>query len=126
MNTLSWNALYPRIVKIAWGLLFITLPVTSFPFFPAGMGGKTLVRPLSIYPLIILVILITIPRLLMRPLPRTFLPILAFIVVAMISSIAAFSSDLEVFRGVTMASRFVRNVVTLGLGLAFYLTEGGL
>ena len=122
MTTLSWNAIYPRIVKIAWGLLFITLPVTSFPFFPAGMGGKTLVRPLSIYPLVVLVILITIPRLLKRPLPRTFLPIFAFLVVAMISSIAAFSSDLDAFRGVTMSSRFVRNVVTLGLGLAFYLT----
>jgi O-antigen ligase len=122
VKILTWNTIYPKVVRIAWGLLFFTLPVTSFPFFPAGLGGKTLVRPLSIYPLIILVILITIPRLLRRPLPRTFLPIFAFVVVAMISSIAAFSSDLEAFRGVTMTSRFIRNVVTLGLGMAFYLT----
>jgi hypothetical protein len=46
----------------------------------------------------------------------------AFLVIAMISSIAAFSSDLEALRGVTMASRFVRNMLTLVLGLLFYLT----
>lgn len=102
--------------------MFFTLPVTSFPFFPTNLGGRTLVRPLSIYPLIFLALLITIPRFLKRPLPKTFLPLLAFVVVASISSVFSFSSDLEIFRGVTLASRFIRNMVTLGIGLAFYLT----
>ncbi|MBN1145826.1 MAG: O-antigen ligase family protein [Anaerolineales bacterium] len=122
MNQFNWSTLNPRIVRVAWGLLFVTLPITSFPYFPSGIGGKTLVRPLAVYPLIVLALLLTIPRLFKKPLPRTLLPLLAFVVVALISSVAAFSSDLEEFRGVTMASRFIRNMVTLGLGVTFYLT----
>ncbi|MGB6420531.1 MAG: hypothetical protein WBF05_01700, partial [Anaerolineales bacterium] len=122
MNPPVLKKLYKTTVAIAWALLFLTLPVTSFPFFPGGLGGKTLVRPLAVYPLIILVVLITIPRLFSRPLPRTFLPLFAFIIVAFISSIAAFSLDIEALRGVSIESRFLRNIITLGIGSAFYLT----
>jgi hypothetical protein len=122
MNKQKWMSLRPRITRVAWALLFITLPVTSFPFFPSGLGGKTLVRPLAIYPLALILLLVIIPRLFKRPLPRTFLPLLAFTVIALISSVAAFSFDLEAFRGVTVASRFVRNIATLAIGMAFYVT----
>jgi hypothetical protein len=122
MRTFHWATLSQRATRIAWALLFIALPVTSFPYFPVGMGGKTLVRPLSIYPLLILLILATIPRLLKRPLPRTFLPLFAFIVITIISSALAFTSGVEALRGVSMLSRVVRNIITLGLGGAFYLT----
>jgi hypothetical protein len=108
--------------RVLWALFFLTLPITSFPFFPAGLGGKTLVRPLAVYPMIGILALVTIPRLLKRPLPRTLLPLLAFTVVAVVSSIAAFSFDLESLRGVTFSARFIRNIVTLGIGIAFYLT----
>lgn len=110
------------LLKISWALFFFTLPVTSFPFFPEGLGGKTLVRPLSVYPLIFLLVLMTLPRLFQRPLPRTFLPLLAFVAVAMVSSMIAFYSDLGTLRGISMESRFIRNAATLGLGLAFYFT----
>ncbi len=122
MNPPVLKKLYKTTVAVAWALLFVALPVTSFPFFPGGLGGKTLVRPLAVYPLIILVVLITIPRLFSRPLPRTFLPLFAFIIVAFISSIAAFSLDIEALRGVSIESRFLRNIITLGIGSAFYLT----
>lgn len=122
MKKANLTTLYPKAVKIAWGLLFLTLPVTSFPYFPSGVGGKTLVRPLALYPLALLVFLLTIPRLLKRPLPKTFLPIFAFMVVALVSSVAAFSTDPEALRGVTISSRFLRNIITLGVGLTFYIT----
>ena len=105
-----------------WALLFFTLPVTSFPYFPAGLGGKTLVRPLAMYPLLLLLLLVTLPRLFKRPLPKTFLPLLAFIVFSLFSSILAFSSEAEGLFGISLVSRFFRNLVTLGLGVAFYLT----
>jgi O-antigen ligase len=107
---------------IAWALLLITLPVTSFPYFPSGLGGRTLVRPLAVYPLLVLCLLVTIPRLLKRPLPRTFLPLLAFFTLAIISSLMSLTADIEALRGVTPVERLVRNFATLALGVAFYFT----
>lgn len=122
MKTLRWDKYYDITLKIAWALLFITLPVTNFPYFPGGIGGKTLVRPLAIYPLCLVLILATLPRLFKRPLPKTFLPLFAFSVVALISSVFAFTAEQEALRGVTMGSRFFRNMATLGIGGAFYLS----
>ena len=122
MRRIQWETAHAALTKIAWGLFFITLPVTSFPYFPGDVGGRTLVRPLSIYPLLALVVLLTLPSLFKRPLPRTFVPLIVFAVFALISTIFAFTSDLEAFRGVTPLSRLVRNLITLGLGVAFYFT----
>lgn len=122
MNQIDWKWLYSRAVQLFWLLFFVTLPVTSFPLFPGDVGGRTLVRPLSIYPLAVLLVLLTIPRLITRRLPRTFTPLIAFVLIALISSFFAFTSDLEAFRGVTPLSRLVRNLAALGIGLAFYFT----
>ena len=122
MSQTDWKLNMTKIARIAWILFFITLPVTSFPYFPAGMGGRTLVRPLAIYPLAVLLVVLVIPRMFRRPLPKTFLPLLAFTLIALISSIFAFTSDLDAFRGVTPIARLVRNLVTLGLGISFYFT----
>jgi len=122
VNKTTLESFYSKTVRVVWALLFFTLPVTSFPYFPSDFGGRTLVRPLSVYPLVILVFLVTLPGLLKRRLPKTFLPLLAFAIVASISSVIAFSDDLGVFRGVTLTSRFIRNMVTLGIGVSFYFT----
>lgn len=106
----------------SWALLFLTLTVTNFPYFPGGLGGRTLIRPLAVYPLILLVLLVTLPRLFTRPLPRTFLPLAAFAVVALVSSLLALSYGQGALRGISMADRVLRNLITLGLGGAFYLT----
>jgi len=111
-----------KITRALWAALFFTLPVTSFPYFPAGLGGKTLVRPLAMYPLLVLLLLVTLPRFFKRPLPKTILPLLAFIVFSLLSSVIAFSSEAEGLFGISLLSRVLRNLITLGLGVAFYLT----
>lgn len=116
------TSLFKPITSIAWALLFFFLPVTSFPFFPGDIGGKTLVRPLSVIPLTLLVFLVLIPRLISKPLPKTFLPLLAFIIAAAISSIAAFTFEIEALRGISLPYRFIRNILTLGIGCAFFFT----
>lgn len=112
---------FQRLSRVIWALFFLSLPVTSFPYFPAGLGGKTLVRPLAIYPVLLLSLLV-VPRLFKRPLPKTFLPLLAFCVAALASSALAFVSPVETLRGVTLFDRFVRNAVTLAIGLSFFAT----
>jgi hypothetical protein len=53
MNKATWTSLYEVAWKTCWVLFLVCLPVTSFPFFPPALGGGALVRPLSLYPLII-------------------------------------------------------------------------
>ena len=122
MSRISWKCVHDKIIKISWALFFISLPITSFPFFPGDVGGRTLVRPLALYPMLVLLVLLTIPKLLKYRLPKTFLPLIAFLLVALISSLFAFTSDLDAFRGVTPISRLIRNLTTLGIGIGFYFT----
>lgn len=118
----NWKSIQNNGTKFLWGLLFLTLPVTSFPYIPAELGGKALVRPLSMYPLIILVLIVTLPRLFKKPLPKTFLPLLSFTFVAILSSLLSFSTEVEGLLGISSADRIIRNLATLLLGLAFYFT----
>jgi hypothetical protein len=111
-----------KVVQVSWVLMLVALPVTSFPYFPGGVGGTTLVRPLSVYPLLVLMLLVTVPRFFTRPLPRTYLPLLAFIVVAVASSFIALGMGEEIRQGVTSTARVARNLITLAIGVSFYLT----
>lgn len=114
--------LYRFGVRAAWALLFFTLPASSFPYLPEALGGRALERPLALYPLLFLALAALPLFLLKRPLPRTLLPLLAFLTVAGVGSVVAFGGDLESLRGVSLLDRFMRNVLTLGIGAAFYLT----
>ena len=122
MNRLNLIWLQNKLVSIAWALFLVALPVTSFPFFPSGLGGETLVRPLSLYPLLVLFLLGTLPNLFRRRLPRTFLPLFAFCCVALISSALALTNRSDVFLGISLPARVLRNLITLGIGMAYYLT----
>lgn len=119
---MSLAILLAKFTRVIWVFFIVTLPITSFPFLPAELGGKTLVRPLAIYPLMILLILVTLPRLVRKPLPVTFLPLLAFIVIAIASSVFSLALNIEAFKGVSMAARILRNLITLGIGVAIYFT----
>jgi len=109
------------ISKICWILFLITLPISNFPIFPGGIGGGTLVRPLSLYPLIILLIIVILPRFISKPLPKTVLSFLPFVVVALVSSLIASLQGIESLQGVTAPERTFRALVTLGVGGAIYL-----
>ncbi len=111
-----------RLSSILWICFLIALPVTSFPFFPSGFGGDALVRPLSLFPLLALLALVTIPRLLRGPLPRTFLTLLPFVVIAIASSINALLQGIDSLLGVSVAERITRALITLGVGGAIYIT----
>ncbi|MCJ7735589.1 MAG: hypothetical protein MUP11_13705, partial [Anaerolineales bacterium] len=113
---------FKKIKKILWAAFLVSLPVTNFPYFPSALGGsKVSVRPLLLYPLLIL-LLIILPGLWKRKLPRTLIPFLVFIIVVLISSflplIAGVTSEMS---ELTLTSRMMRTLVTLVLGGAIYL-----
>ena len=108
--------------KIAWALFLVFLPVSSFPFFPPAIGGGALVRPLSIYPLILLLVLVTLPRLVREPIPRTLVVLVPFIVFATASSLLSLLNGVEPALGISVAERVLRALITLGIGVGFYYT----
>jgi len=111
----------PKIEAFFWGLFLVTLPVTSFPFFPSGLGGSTLVRPFSVYPLLVLMVIAVLPRLVKGPVSRTLLPFFAFVLAAVGSTLLAFLRDIDPLLGVSVPDRAIRTLVTLFLGGGFYL-----
>lgn len=123
---MKWIAKIDKMLKpglrIAWVVFLISLPVTSFPFFPGGIGGSTLVRPLSIYPLLILLPFAILPKMFFKPIPKTILSLIPFLIVASLSTLFATVSGIEPFQGVSLLERMVRALATLGIGAAFYLT----
>ena len=108
--------------KVLWALFLTSLPITSFPFFPRQIGGGTLVRPLAVYPLLGLLILVTIPRLIREPLSKTILALLPFILLSLVSALLASTRGIEPSQGVSVWERMVRAFATLGLGSAIYFT----
>lgn len=107
--------------RIAWAFLFLTLPVTSFRYFPPALGGSAIVQPLALYAVILLLLFFVLPRLFRVPLPKTIQPLLIFILVAIASSLLAVFKDVESVRGIDAFSRALRGVATLGVGASFYL-----
>jgi O-antigen ligase len=110
-----------QVRRVLWAAFLITLPVTSFPFFPAVLGGKSTVQPLAIYPLIGLFVLVLLPRVFKIRFPRAFIPLFVFGIVTLISGGLALTLGIPEFQGITVFDRVVRNVMTLVIGVGFYV-----
>jgi hypothetical protein len=73
-----------RLIRFLWAVVLVTLPVTSFPFIPF-LGANTQVRPISIYPAAVLLVLLGIRYIQERQLriwSNALLPLLIFAMVA--------------------------------------------
>ena len=122
MNRARLKSVLNSVRNLVWVLFLVTLPFTSFPYLPKAMGGGVLVRPLSIYPLMILILLVTIPRLWRRPVPKTVLAFLPFIFVAIISGLFSLNRGVEPAYGIEISERVIRALITIGIGFAFFVT----
>ncbi len=113
----------PKIRKILWAAFLLSLPVTNFRYFPGNIGGsKVQVRPLLAIPMALL-LLLSIPRLWKKKLPRLFLPIIIFFFFIVISSsvpyVMGYTSELG---EMSYTARLIRTLITLFLGLGIYVT----
>jgi O-antigen ligase len=122
LSSMPWRSAMAAIRKVAWVLFLVCLPITSFPYFPAGIGGGTLVRPLSIYPMLVLLLIVVIPDLITKPVPKTLIALLPFVLVTVASSAISMLRDIEPALGISVLDRTVRGLATLGIGVAFYYT----
>jgi O-antigen ligase len=110
--------------RFLWGAALFTLPVTSFRYFPF-LGESTYVRPLSLYPIALL-----LPLLLLQwirrndsfPRADTWTPLLAFVLIALIATSFGLLLNPVPMRGYEFAGRSLRAWITLLIGLSFFVT----
>lgn len=118
MDIKSW---LDKFIKFFWAFLLISLPITSFPYFPGLLGDTVQVRPLALYPLGALTILVTLPRLFTTKISKTIIPFIIFVLIAVLSSVFSLTQNIIPSINVTVGSRVLRTLLTLALGGMFYL-----
>ena len=111
-----------KIAGILWAATLVTLPVTSFRYFPGGEA--TYVRPLAFLPLATLLIVMLVRRLrgeVRWPFAASFSPLVAFLLMVLIASAAGILLDPAPMRGQEVAGRVVRAWLTLLIGVCFFV-----
>ena len=111
--------------RILWGAALLSIPVTSFRWFPFLGEARTLVRPLAMYPLGLL-----FPVLLFQAWrggrkinwPGLFIPLGAFVLFIVLSSSIGILTNPVPLYGQDYTSRTVRALVTMLIGLIFFLS----
>ena len=112
-----------KLTRVLWGAALFTLPVTSFRFFPF-LGDTTYVRPLSLYPIAILLPLLVLQFMQKKEsLPRagTLTPLLAFVLLALAATGIGLLMDPLPMRGFEYFGRVLRAWITVVIGLSFFL-----
>jgi hypothetical protein len=125
-SSIQWKTLAIGVERVAWAAMLIALPLTSFPYFPRAIGGEALVRPLSLYPLLFLLFFSVFPQLFRKTLPKNVLALMTFVLVAVTASILSLLKGIEPALGISVASRVLRGIFTLGIGCAFFITIASL
>jgi len=111
-----------RLASLLWGLALAAIPVTSFPCFPF-FGQETQVRPLSIYPMLVLfpILVIQILRKKIKLWNESFTPLIVFIFIVLLTSAAgAFFAPISI-RGQDYWERNLRAWISVAVGLMFLL-----
>jgi O-antigen ligase len=105
-------------------LVLVTLPVTSFRYMPL-MGAGTVVRPLALYPLGLLMLVLLYQvwmKRIIHPWNRTLTILLAFTLAVLVSTtIGSLYSPIEL-RGQGYWDRALRAGITLVIGLSFFIS----
>jgi O-antigen ligase len=113
-----------RLARILWAVALLSLPVTSFRYFP-GLGETTYVRPLAFYPLALLLLILLIQLLrkeIPSPWPGSMILLGAFVLALLaVTAFGVLNAPLAL-RGQTYWGRAIRAWATVIIGLAFFLT----
>src|SRR5258708_2468184 len=123
MKALSRILSLETLARAFWALALVCLPVTSFRYFPAG--DSTYVRPLALYPLILLTAVLFVQLWRGRttiPSASAMTPLAAFLLVALATSMIAILFSPVPMRGQDVVGRVLRGWATVVVGLVFFVS----
>ena len=107
--------------KSAMGAAILLLPLTSLPLLSRLMRGAMVAPPSILFIFILTVGWLPVYLVRGGKIPRTMVPFLVFVVLALISSAAAFFLYFPSYKGYTVQSAELDALVTLAIGVATYL-----
>ena len=114
------KSFHSLIVSIAFGLMFLCLPISSFPYLSRIFGG-TSVAPLSVVPAFLLVLILVIPNLIKTKLfSSQFKPLFLFFLLALVSTLLMYFRNVPTFRETHFIKNALEGFITLLMGIAFY------
>jgi len=126
MTPPSYASILARTSRVLWAVTLLTLPVTSFRYFPAGEG--TYVRPLAFFPLALLLLVLCI-QLLRRettfPHAGALTPLTALLLVALGTSLLGILLSPVPLRDQVVTGRILRAWITLLMAPAFSSGRSG-
>ncbi len=112
------------VMKILWAGVLFTLPVTSFRYFPF-LGDKTYVRPLALYPLVLLMLPLIIQlvrKKIKDPWPGGVILLGVFAAAILTTSSFGNLAGPLPMRGQEYFGRNLRALVTLAIGILFFMS----
>lgn len=124
----SFSLSIEKISRLLWGVALLVIPITSFRWFPFLSEGRTLVRPLAMIPLALLLPLLLIQAWRLRgqkPVliwPGAFVVLGIFVLFVIASASVGVLTDPVPLYNQEYFGRVIRAMVTLFIGLVFYLT----
>src|SRR5512140_650381 len=110
-----------KVMRVLWAATLLTLPVTSFRYFPSGEG--TYVRPMSVYPLALLILIILAQLVRGRttfPRASTWTPLTAVLMVMLATSLLGTLFAPPPMRGQDVLGRELRAWATVVIGISFF------
>ena len=123
MKTTSFALSLDNISRWLWAAALLTLPVTSFRYFP--VGANTYERPLAFFPLALLAPVLLIQLIRGKttfPRAGALTPFTAFVVAALAASLIGVLFDPVIMRGQGVVGREVRAWATVFIGLVFFIS----
>lgn len=122
MNLFPLN--FNNFLRILWAAALLTIPITSFRWFPF-LGEGTLVRPLALYPLALLLPLLLIQAWRQKInlyFAGAFVALAAFILFVFTAASFGILIDPIPLRGQEYLGRAIRALATLLIGVVFFIS----
>ncbi len=120
-SSLSARITLGSLARALWAVTLLTLPVTSFRYFPGG--DATYVRPLAFYPLALLLLVLLIQLVRRKtsfPWAGTWTPLAGVVIVTAAASFVGLLIAPPPLHGEDIAGRELRAWATLLMGLGFF------
>jgi len=123
MKTTSLTLSLDKISRWLWAAALLTLPVTSFRYFP--VGETTYERPLAFFPLALLAPVLLVQLIRGKttfPRAGALTPLTAFVLAALTASLIGVLFDPVIMRGQGVIGRIIRAWATVIIGLVFFIS----